>query len=61
MITIDECCHLLTMDLVSGLYLPELYLEIPEIYNLIQMYHWNIFASDAEGWIYVQRRMVYKD
>ena len=61
MITVDECCRLLTMDLVSGFYLPESYLLIPEIDYLIRLYNWVVFASEVAGCAYLRRRVVYHD
>ena len=61
MITVDECCRLLTMDLVSGFYLPESYLMIPEIDHFIRLYNWVVFASEVAGCVYLRRRVVYQD
>ena len=61
MISVEECCRLLTMDLVSGFYLPEPYLLIPEIDYLIRQYNWMVFASEVAGCAYLRRRIVYQD
>jgi hypothetical protein len=61
MITVEECCRLLTMDLVSGFYLPEPYLLIPEIDYLIRTHNWMVFASEVAGWVHVRRHMIYQD
>jgi hypothetical protein len=49
------------MDLVSGFYLPESYLLIPEIDYLIRLHNWMVFASEVEGCAYLRRRIVYQD
>jgi len=61
MITVEECYNLLTMDLVSGFYLPESYLLIPEIDYLIRLHNWMVFASEVAGCAYLRRRIVYQD
>jgi hypothetical protein len=61
MISIDECCYLLTTNLVSGFYFPESYLSIPELDHLIQLHNWSVFASEVAGWVYLRRRIVYQD
>lgn len=61
MISVEECCHILSMNLVSGIYIPESYLSIPEIEHLIRLYNWGVFASEAAGWVCLRRRVVYQD
>lgn len=61
MISVEECCHLLTMNLVSEFYLPESYLLIPELDHLIRLHNWMVFASEVAGWVHVRRRMIYQD
>jgi len=61
MITVDECCYLLTLHLVSEFYLPESYLSIPELHDLIRTHNWMVFASEVAGWVHVRRRMIYQD
>jgi hypothetical protein len=61
MITIEESIHLLTSDLVSGMYLPETYLSIPEIDHSIRTFNWMIRPSELQGWVILQRRVIYQD
>ena len=61
MISVEECCHLLTLDLVSEFYVPESYLSVPELYDLLRAYNWMVFASEVPGWVCVRRRMIYQD
>jgi len=61
MITIEESIYLLTSDLVSGMYLPETYLSIPEIDHAIRMFNWMIRPSEIQGWVILQRRVIYQD
>ena len=61
MITIDEAIHLLSSDLVSGMYLPETYLSIPEIDHVLRMFNWMIRPSELQGWVILQRRVIYQD
>ena len=61
MISVEECCHLLTLDLVSEFYVPESYLSVPDIHELIRQYNWMVFASEVVGWVCVRRRIVYQD
>lgn len=61
MITIEEAIHLLSSDLVSGMYLPETYLSIPEIDHALRMFNWMIRPSELQGWVILQRRAIYQD
>ena len=61
MITIEESIYLLTSDLVSGMYLFETYLSVPEIDHAIRMFNWMIRPSEIQGWVILQRRVICQD
>ena len=61
MITVDETIYLLINKTLREMYLPESYLSIPEIDQILHFDHWIIIPSEIPGWFIVRQRIIDQD
>jgi hypothetical protein len=61
MVTIEEAIQLLANNFVSEMYLPEYYLTVPNIQEIVHHNNWMVLPSVVPGWILLRKRLIYQD